>query len=118
LRKEIAELQRKGNSGSQQLAGEVLELDLMEVLQQAFPNDRFERVSKGQNGADLIHTVHSPSGARCGTILWESKRTKTWQNPWLAKLREDQRVAKADIAALATETLPAGVTTFAEMDQV
>ena len=27
LRKEIAELQRKGNSGSQQLAGEVLELD-------------------------------------------------------------------------------------------
>ena len=118
LRKEIAELQRKGNSGSQQLAGEVLELDLMEVLQQAFPNDRFERVGKGQNGADLIQTVHSPSGARCGTILWESKRTKTWQNPWLAKLREDQRAAKADIAALATETLPAGVTTFAEMDQV
>lgn len=118
LRKEIAELQRKGNSGSQQLAGEVLELDLMEVLQQAFPSDRFERVTKGQNGADLIQTVHSPSGARCGTILWESKRTKTWQNPWLAKLREDQRAAKADIAALATETLPAGVITFAEMNQV
>ena len=118
LRKEIADLQRKGSSGSQQLAGDVLELDLMEVLQQAFPNDRFERVTKGQNGADLIHTVHSISGARCGTILWESKRTKSWQQPWLAKLREDQRAAKADIAALATETLPAGVSTFAELNEV
>jgi hypothetical protein len=118
LREQIEELRRKGNGGSEQLAGDVLELDLMQVLQQAFPHDRFERVAKGQNGADLLHTVLSASGARCGTIMWETKRTKTWQNSWLAKLREDQRAAKADIAALATETLPASVTTFAEIDNV
>ena len=118
LREQIEELRRKGNTGSQQLAGEVLELDLVEILQHAFPTDRFERVTKGQSGADVIQTVLSPSGGRCGTILWESKRTKTWQNGWLSKLREDQRAVKADIAALATETLPAGVFTFAEMERV
>lgn len=118
LRKEIAELQRKGGSGSQQLAGEVLELDLMDVLRQAFPHDRFDRVPKGQVGADLIQTVFSASGATCGTILWETKRTKTWQNAWLAKLREDQRAVTADIAALATETLPNDVATFGQVEGV
>ncbi len=118
MRKQIEQLRRAGSAGSQQLAGEVLELDLNQLLSEAFPGDQFERVTKGQAGGDVVHRVVTASGAVAGTILWESKRTKTWQEPWLAKLRDDQRNAKADIAVIASETLPNGVTTFAPRDGV
>ncbi len=118
MRQQIEELRRKGSAGSQQLAGEVLELDLLVILRQRFPGDQFERVNKGQSGADVVQRVKSPGGADCGTILWETKRTKNWQETWLPKLRNDAAAIKADIAALATETMPAGVTTFAECDKV
>ena len=118
MQEQIEELRRRGAQTSQQLVGEVLEADILEVLEDAFPSDRFERTRKGQRGADVLQTVLSPSGSPCGSILWESKRTKTWIEPWLAKLREDQREAKADIAALATETLPEGVSTFTQREGV
>lgn len=47
-----------------------------------------------------------------GTILWESKRTKNWSNGWLAKLRDDQRAAKAEISVLVSQALPDGIETF------
>jgi hypothetical protein len=118
MQEKIDELSRKGTQGSQQLVGDVLELDLLIMLQEAFPGDRFERVRKGQRGADVLQTVRSAGGSDCGTILWESKRTKNWNEPWLAKLREDQREAKADLAALATETLPEGISSFAQRDGI
>ena len=118
MQEQIEELRRTGSVTSQQLVGEVQEVDLLATLTDAFPMDRFERVKKGQRGADVLQTVMSVGGATCGTILWESKRTKNWSEPWLSKLREDQRDAKADIAALATETLPDAQTSFGERDGV
>lgn len=118
LNEQIDELRRKGTSVSQQLVGDVLETDLLTLLTAAFPDDVFERVKVGNRGADVLQTVRSPSGISYGTILWESKRTKEWREPWLSKLREDQREAKADIAALVTETMPNGLTAFGERDQV
>jgi len=53
-----------------------------------------------------------------GTILWETKRTRNWSNGWLAKLRDDQRTAKADISVLVSQTLPEGVETFDVIDGV
>ena len=53
---------------------------------------------KGEHGGDVLHRVVGPLGQVCGTILWESKRTKNWSDGWLGKLREDQRAAKAEIA--------------------
>ena len=44
--------------------------------------------------------------------MWESKRTKNWSDTWLAKLREDQRTAKAEIAVIVSQILPKGVETF------
>ena len=93
------------------------EIDLLDVLSAEFPNDRFERTSKGQRGADVRQTVMGPGGA-AGVILWEAKRTKLWSDTWLPKLREDQRAAKADVAVIATETLPAGVAHFECVDGV
>jgi hypothetical protein len=118
MRKQIEELRRKGDRAAQQLVGDILEIDLQEVLSRAFPHDHFERVKKGQSGADLLQTVRTPSGQPCGRILWESKRTKSWSDAWLGKLREDQRGAKTDLAALITETLPDGVQNFEVIDGV
>lgn len=122
--KTIADLQvklqaalRQAEQGSQQLQGEVQELELEGLIKQAFPLDILEPVPKGEHGGDVIHKVIGPAGP-CGTILWESKRTKNWSDGWLAKLREDQRAAKADIALIVTQTLPKDVETFNHIDGV
>jgi hypothetical protein len=112
LRKQIEDWRRRGDNTSPQLTGEVMELDLCDILSSAFPDDEFERVKKGQTGGDVVHIVRNRLRQPCGKILWESKRTKTWSDTWLGKLREDQRVAKADVAALTTETLPEGMRYF------
>ena len=66
----------------------------------------------------MIQRVASPSGAECGAILWESKRTKNWSDAWLAKLRGDQRAAKAEICVLVSDALPKGVESFSNIDTV
>jgi len=118
MNKQVEELRRKGDRSAQQLVGDVLELDLYDVLSRAFPHDRIERVKKGQSGADLLQTVRTQSGRVCGRILWESKRTKSWSDGWLTKLREDQRGVKSDLAALVTETLPETVPNFGVVGDV
>lgn len=106
MAKAVDEAQRKGLQGSQQLQGEVQELDFEELLRREFPNDTVEPIGKGVLGADIRHIVRSPLGRDCGHILWESKRTKTWSDGWITKLKEDYRNDKADIPALISEALP------------
>lgn len=106
LQKTIDELQRKGNIGSQQLQGEVQELDLEETLHATFPTDSIEPIGKGVLGADIRQRVKSPMGMDCGTILWESKRTKAWSDGWISKLKEDLLHDKANIPAIVSDTLP------------
>ncbi len=113
MQKQIEELRRKAEQGSQQLQGEVQELELESLLGSAFLYDTITRVPKGEFGGDVLHrVVMNQAGAVCGTILWESKRTKTWSDGWLAKLRQDQRAAKADIAVIVSQALPKGVKHF------
>jgi len=100
------ELRRKLQQGSQQMQGEVLELELEELIKTNFPMDQIEPVPKGINGADVIQRVLNKSGHLCGTIVWESKRTKTWSDGWLPKLKDDQRSIKAEIAVLVSDALP------------
>jgi hypothetical protein len=118
LKTQVDELQRRAEQSSPQLVGEVLEVDLFDVLTTAFPMDRFERVGRGQRGADVRQSVMGLGGIVAGTVLWETKRTKTWNDGWLPKLRENQREAKADLAVVATETLPPNVMTFDYIDGV
>lgn len=118
MQKQIEELRRKAEQGSQQLQGEVLELQLEAILQGRFPNDRIEPVPKGEHGGDILHRIVMPTGVACGTILWESKRTKNWSDGWLSKLREDQRKAKAEIAIIVSSVLPQSVETFDQVDGV
>ncbi len=118
LRKQIGELQRKSEQGSQQAQGEVMELELESLLRRQFPYDEIVPVPKGVHGGDVLQHVHDAAGTPCGTILWESKRTKTWNDGWLPKLRDDQRAAKAQLAVLASVELPKGLNTFGCMDGV
>jgi hypothetical protein len=118
MQRQIEELKRRAEQGSQQLQGEVLELELEGLLSSRFPLDIIEPVPKGEFGGDIVHRVVGPTGQRCGSILWESKRTKNWSPGWLPKLRSDQRNAKAEIALLLSETLPPGVDSFDLVDGV
>lgn len=118
LRTQADELQRKLEQGSQQLQGEVLEITLEDLLRQHFPFDEITAVPKGVHGGDVIQVVRDASGAMCGIILWESKRTKNWSDSWLPKLRDDQRAAKAQIAILVSVELPKDVTTFRHIDGI
>jgi hypothetical protein len=118
MQKQIEELKRRAEQGSQQLQGEVQELELEGLLKQSFPTDVFTPVPKGEFGGDVVHAVARGEGLVCGKILWESKRTKNWSDGWLTKLRDDQRAAKADLAVIVTQALPKGVETFGHVDGV
>jgi hypothetical protein len=118
MQQKIEELKQKAEQGSQQLQGEVQELELEQTLRAKFPFDTIEPVPKGEFGGDTLHRVGNSSGVTSGTILWETKRTKNWSNGWLAKLRDDQRTAKADLCVLVSQTLPEGIETFDVIDGV
>mgnify|MGYP003116112258 CR=1 FL=1 len=118
MQRQIEELRRKSEQGSQQLQGEVLELELEEALTARFPVDDIEPVPKGEFGGDVIQKVRSPSGAFVGTILWESKRTRNWSDGWLAKLRNDQRTANAEISIIMSTALPKDIENFGQVDGV
>lgn len=118
MQKQIEELKRKAEQGSQQLQGEVQELELEALLRARFPRDTIEPVPKGEHGGDALQRVVGPSGQPCGTIIWESKRTKNWSDGWLAKLREDQRAAKAEIAVIVSQSLPKEIETFGLVENV
>jgi hypothetical protein len=102
------DLRRKLEQGSQQLQGEVLELELEQTLVHAFRHDLIEEVKKGQRGADAIQIVRTPAGQECGRIIWEAKRAENWSDKWLQKLKDDRQEAHADIAVLVTTAMPKG----------
>ncbi len=118
LQSKLADALRKAEQGSQQQQGEVQELDLEAALRAAFPRDAIEPVPKGQFGGDSFQRVVDALGQPCGTLLWESKRTRNWSDGWLAKLRGDQRAARAEIAVIVSHALPSGLANFAEIDGV
>ncbi|MBU4338615.1 DUF2130 domain-containing protein [Patescibacteria group bacterium] len=112
------DLARKLEQGSQQTQGEVLELELEELLKAEFPHDEIVPVPKGRNGADIIQKVMNNSGRLCGQIAWESKKTKAWSEGWVQKLKDDQRAVKADLAVIVSIVLPEDVKGFMFRDNV
>ena len=112
MQNQIELLKQKAEQGSQQLQGEVQELELESSLRGKFPRDTVDPVPKGEHGGDFLQRVFGNQSQCCGTILWESKRTKNWSDGWLAKLREDQRAAKAEFAVIVSQTLPKEIDSF------
>lgn len=118
MQKQIEDLKRRAEQGSQQSQGEVLELELEETLKSKFVFDQITPVAKGVKGGDLVQSVMSPTGVFCGKILWETKRTKAWSGSWINKVKEDQRAVQADIAIIMTATLPNEITSFGQLSGV
>jgi hypothetical protein len=115
---QIDDLKRKLEQNSQQLQGEVAELDLEALLRGAFPHDAIEPVAKGVRGGDIIWTIRTPQGADCGQVVWESKNTKNWSDSWLAKAKDDQRAQKAACVAIVSSVLPKGLQHFGQIEGV
>lgn len=118
MQQKIEELKKKAEQGSQQLQGEAQELMLEDALRAKFPFDQIEPVGKGEFGGDVLQRVVNGAGQVCGSILWETKRTRTWSDGWLTKLKGDQRAAKADLALIVSHALPKDVETFGLVDGV
>ncbi|HSS99630.1 MAG TPA: DUF2130 domain-containing protein [Terriglobales bacterium] len=118
MKKQIDDLKQKAEQGSQQLQGEVQEIELESLLDARFPYDTIDPVPKGEFGGDVLQHVNGLQNQKCGTILWESKRTKNWSEGWLPKLRDDQREAKADIAVLVSHALPKDIDSFGLIDGI
>lgn len=112
MMKQIEELKRKAEQGSQQTQGEVLELDLEAKLKEFFPSDIIEPIAKGINGADIIQTVCNNAGSKCGVILYEIKQTKRFTEGWIAKFKDDLRNAKANVPVLVATVLPESINGF------
>ncbi len=100
------EMKRKQEQGSMQLQGEIQELAIEEYLTNQFPLDTIEEIKKGANGADCLQIVNTFESQNCGTIYYESKRTKNFSPAWIEKFKNDIREKKADIGVLVTEVLP------------
>lgn len=118
MRRQIEDLKRKAEQGSQQTQGEAGEDELEATLRASFPQDDISGVGQGVRGADIHQIVIDQRGARCGAILWECKNTKNWSDGWIAKLKDDQRMLRADIAVLVTAALPKGCSRFTVIDGV
>ena len=118
MRRQIEDLKRKAEQGSQQLQGEAIEGELEAVLREACRTDDIQPVIPGARGADLHHVVLDGRGIRAGAILWECKNTRHWSDGWIAKLKIDQRAVHADVAVLVSAALPKGVSRFAFLDGV
>ncbi len=111
-KKALEDAQRKAAQSSQQLQGEVLELDLENQLREVFATDEIVPVPKGIDGADLMQKVKNKFGNTAGMILWETKRTKAWSGSWTTKLRDDKRRVDASVAIIVSDVLPDGIDTF------
>ncbi|GIV30277.1 MAG: hypothetical protein KatS3mg028_1343 [Bacteroidia bacterium] len=112
------EMKRKAEQGSMQLQGEVQELALEDLLSKSYPFDKVQEVPKGVRGADCIQTVINSMQQECGSIVYESKRTKNFASDWIEKLKQDQITCKADLAVIVTETMPSDMDRFGEKDGV
>jgi len=118
MREKLEEANRKAVQGSQQLQGEVMELEFEYSLQQAFPQDLVEAVKTGIRGGDVLQHILGQMSRPAGTIFWETKRAQAWGGDWAAKARQDAAESRAEIAVIVSEVLPKGVRDFAYYDGV
>jgi hypothetical protein len=118
LLSQLDDAKRQAQQGSQQMQGEILELDFEEILKSTFPWDQVEPVKAGQRGGDLIQRIYTGPGLHAGTVMWEIKRTQNWGGDWTSKAKQDALNAKAEVVIIMSEATPKGIDTFGFFDGV
>lgn len=112
------EMKRKQEQGSMQLQGEVQELAIEEWLQSQFPLDTIEEIKKGARGGDCIQVVNTRNKQNCGSIYYESKRTKEFSPSWIEKFKEDMRQKGCTFGVLVTEAMPKDMERMGQKDGI
>jgi hypothetical protein len=105
-KKLTAEMKRKQEQGSMQLQGEAQELILEQYLTNEFALDTIEEIKKGQCGADCLQIVNTREQQNCGSIYYESKRTKNFDSKWIEKFKADIQAKNASLGVLVTAVMP------------
>ena len=118
LKDQLSEAQRKADQGSVQIQGEVQELAIEEWLRVHFPLDSIDEIKKGVAGADTLQVVNTHAKANCGTIYYESKRTKVFSPAWIAKFKTDIQEKGADVGVLVSQVMPDGMESLGQIDGV
>lgn len=118
LRKQLQDAQRRAEQGSIQLQGETQELAIEEWLRGQFPLDVISEVKKGAKGADCLQVVNTAAQQACGSVYYESKRTKAFQPGWIEKLKADMRARGADIGVIVTQAMPKNMVRMGQKDGV
>mgnify|MGYP004621337177 FL=1 len=112
------EMKKRQEQGSMQLQGEVQELAIEKYLKENYIYDEIKEVGKGDMGADSLQIVNTSYKPNCGTIYYESKRTKTFKEDWIAKFKNDIQEKGADIGVLVTAVYPKNMTRMGMRDGV
>lgn len=112
LKEQLKEAQRKAEQGSMQIQGEVQELAIEDWLKSKFPFDTINEIKKGVRGADCVQIINTRSKQNCGSIYYESKRTKDFQSSWIEKFKTDMRDKGATFGVLVTDVLPKDMDRF------
>ncbi|WFB67500.1 DUF2130 domain-containing protein [Chryseobacterium sp. WX] len=118
LSKQLSEAQRKAEQGSVQLQGEVQELAIEDWLKSNFPFDTVNDIKNGKRGADCIQVINTNTFQNCGTIYYESKRTKEFQASWISKFKDDMQEQGANIGVLVTNVLPKGYERMTQIEGI
>lgn len=117
MQRQIEVLNTKIEQVSPAIKGDAGQQELEDALKSFFPDDEIREIQRGKRGADIMQKVNN-KGQFCGTILWESKNTKKWNDHWVEKLKDDQRRIKAEIAVLVTMALPKNIEHFDMIDHI
>jgi len=118
LKRQVTNLSKKLPAPRAQALGDVRQETLARRLASRCPQDEITAVPRGVRGADIIQRVRAPSGAVCGTILWESKRAANWSKSWVRKLRNDQRQGNHAVAVIVSEALPEPDCSLTQVDGI
>ena len=106
LRKDLQEMSTHAEPPAPELKGGSLEQFVTNHLVENFPLDVVERTKTGQRGADVLQVVNEPPRQNCGTIYYECKNTRRFQNAWIARLRQNMLDKSANVGVLVSRARP------------
>jgi hypothetical protein len=101
-KRRVEQLQRQAEAKDRAHFGPEGEEELVAVLRRHFPGDDVQR--KGRGG-DVLHRVID-TGQPCATIIYECKRTATWQAAFVRQLKRAMEVNQTRYGILVTRAFP------------
>lgn len=106
LKREVDDLANTITKTQSELKGEVGELNLYEILTNAFPNDHFKRQSRGQQTGDLFQTIRTKTGKLDTQIIYDNKEDTTVTTTDLKKAKNYQKIHNTKYVLIVSTKIP------------